>query len=57
MRALRSVLLLVLVTAVTVLIPTTAQADCAQICQGERQECMASQCPIQFYCEECEAVY
>ena len=58
MRVLRSVLLLVLVTAVTVLIPAPAQADyCSEVCQDERQQCMASQCPTMFYCEECEQVY
>jgi hypothetical protein len=39
-------------------IPALAQADhCPSICEDERQQCMASQCPTQFYCEECEQVY
>lgn len=54
MRMLRSVLLLALAVLMA---PVLAQADCASICESERQSCMASQCPTQFYCEECEAVY
>lgn len=55
MRMMRSVLL---TTLVALLVPVLAQADyCSEICQNERQECMASQCPTMVYCEECEAVY
>lgn len=54
MRILRLTLLL---TCATLVIPALAQADCESICQDERQQCMAYQCPTAFFCEECEQVY
>jgi hypothetical protein len=57
MRMLQAAFFALLTVLAVLFLPASAQADCASTCEGERQQCLSTQCPTMFWCEECDGVY